>query len=173
MASFNRVILAGNLTRDPELSYLPNGTAVCKFGLATTRKFRDKDGNPKEDTCFVDLTAFGRQGEVINQYMTKGRPILVEGRLNFRQWTDQEGKPRSKLGVVVENFTFLGSAPGGGQGGPGGAREGGGGWQQRPAARPAPAQPQYSAPPAAPPEEEPPSVMEDDGPPPREEDIPF
>ena len=177
MASFNRVILAGNLTRDPELSYLPNNTAVCKFGLATTRKYRDRDGNPKEDTCFVDLTAFGRQGEVINQYMTKGRSILVEGRLNFRQWTDQEGKNRNKLSVVVENFTFLGGAPGGGGGGPGaggGAREGGGGWQQRGPARPAPAQqaPAQQAPPPPAGDDEPPP-MEDEGPPPRTEDIPF
>lgn len=177
MASFNRVILAGNLTRDPELSYLPSNTALCKFGLATSRRYRDKDGNPKEDTCFVDLTAFGRQAEVINQYMAKGRSILVEGRLNFRQWTDKEGKNRSKLDVVVENFTFLGPAPGGGGGAP---REGGGGWQQRGPARPATAAPaapaaQQYAPraPAAPPVDEEPPPMEEEAPPPRGEDIPF
>jgi single-strand DNA-binding protein len=173
VASFNRVILAGNLTRDPELSYLPSGTPVCKFGLAVNRRYRDKDGNPKEEVCYVDLTAFGRQGETINQYMTKGQAILIEGRLSYRQWTDKEGKNRSKLDVVVEGFTFLGSgqrtggAPGG-PGGPGGPREGG--WQQRPPARPAPQQ-QYAPPPPAAEEEPPP--LEDEGPPPREEDIPF
>lgn len=179
MASFNRVILAGNLTRDPELSYLPNNTALCKFGLATSRKYRDKDGNPKEDTCFVDLTAFGRQAEVINQYMAKGRSILVEGRLNFRQWTDKEGKNRSKLDVVVENFTFLGSPQGGGGGGGeggGGAQRSGGGWQQRGPARPAQPQrpPQQAAPDAgSPPMEDEPPPMEEEAPPPRGEDIPF
>jgi len=172
VASFNRVILAGNLTRDPELSYLPSNTPVCKFGLATSRRYRDKEGNPKEETCFVDITAFGRQAEVINQYMTKGRSILVEGRLQFRQWTDKEGKNRSKLDVVVENFTFLGSAPGGGGGsGGGGAREGGGGWQQRGPARPQAAAPQ--APPAPPAGDDEPPPIEDEGPPPRTEDIPF
>lgn len=163
MASFNRVILAGNLTRDPELSYLPSGTAICKLGLAVSRRFRDKDGNQKDETCFVDLTAFGRQAEVINQYMTKGRPILIEGRLSYRQWTDKEGKNRSKLEVVVDNFTFLGSGPGqaGGQGGSQGN------WQRSPSGgRPAPAAP------SAPPDDEPPPI--DDQPPPHNEaDIPF
>ncbi len=120
MANYNRVILAGNLTRDPELSYTANNLAVCKFGLAINRKWKDRDGNMKEDTCFVDITAFGRTGEVINQYMSKGRGILVEGRLNFRQWTDPEGKNRSKLSVVAENFQFLGDRGGGGGGGGGG-----------------------------------------------------
>jgi single-strand DNA-binding protein len=114
MASFNRVILAGNLTRDPQLSYTPSNTAVCEFGLATNRKWRDRDGNTKEEVCFVDITAYGRQAEVINQYMSKGRPILVEGRLRFSQWTSKEGQKRSKLDAIVENFTFLGG--GGGQG---------------------------------------------------------
>lgn len=169
MASFNRVILAGNLTRDPELSYLPSGTAVCKFGLAVNRRYRDRDGNSKEDVCYVDLTAFGRTGEVINQYMTKGGSILIEGRLNYRQWTDKEGHNRSKLEVVVENFTFLGGGrggQGGGAGPAGGGREGG--WQQRGPARP-PASGQQAPPPAGY-DDEPPI---DDGPPPREEDIPF
>ena len=130
MASFNRVILAGNLTRDPQLSYTPSNTPVCEFGLATNRKWKDKDGNMKEDVCFVDITAYGRQAEVINQYMSKGRSILVEGRLRFSQWTNKEGQKRSKLDVIAENFTFLG---GGGAGGGGqGARQNGGREEQPP-----------------------------------------
>ncbi len=116
MANFNRVILAGNLTRDPQLSYTPSNTPVCEFGLALNRRWRDRDGNNKDEVCFVDVIAYGRQAEVINQYMRKGQPILVEGRLRYRQWTNKEGQNRTKLDVVVENFTFLGSGPGGGQG---------------------------------------------------------
>ncbi|UCG15502.1 MAG: single-stranded DNA-binding protein [Phycisphaerales bacterium] len=108
MANLNRVILAGNLTRDPQLSYTPNNTAVCKFGMAISRNWTDRNsGEKREETCFVDLTAFGRPGEIINQYMSKGRGLLVEGRLQFSQWTNPEGQKRSKLEVVVENFQFL------------------------------------------------------------------
>lgn len=106
----------GNLTRDPQLRYLPNNTAVCEFGLAVNRRWRDRDGNQKEDVCFVDISAFGRAGETINQYMTKGQLILVEGRLRFDSWTNQEGQKRSKLSVVADNFQFVGArgdAPGG------------------------------------------------------------
>ena len=109
MASYNRVILMGNLTRDPQLRYLPSNTAVCEFGLATNRRWRDKDGNQKEDVCFVDVSAFGRQAETINQYMTKGKPILIEGRLRFDSWTGQDGQKRSKLSVVAETFQFVGA----------------------------------------------------------------
>ncbi len=119
MASFNRVILMGNLTRDPQLKYLPSNTAVCEFGLAVNRTWRDRDGNQKEDVCFVDVAAFGKQGEVINQYMNKGRPILIEGRLKLDTWTGQDGQKRSKHSVVVENFTFVGPREGGGGGGGG------------------------------------------------------
>lgn len=122
MANFNRVILAGNLTRDPQLKYLPSNTAVCEFGLAINHRWRDRDGNQREDTCFVDVSAFGRQGETINQYMTKGRSILIEGRLKFDSWTGQDGQKRSKLSVVVENFTFLGGRGEAAGGGGGGAR---------------------------------------------------
>lgn len=114
MASYNRVILVGNLTRDPQLRYLPSNTAVCEFGVATNRRYRDRDGNQKEEVCFVDISAFGRQAETINQYMGKGRPILVEGRLRFDSWTGQDGQKRSKLSVVVENFQFLGGRGEGG-----------------------------------------------------------
>ncbi len=120
MANLNRVILAGNLTRDPQLSYTPNNTAVCKFGMAINRTWTDRSsGEKREETCFVDLTAFGRQAEVINQYMGKGRSLLVEGRLHFSQWTNAEGQKRSKLEVVVDNFQFIG-----GRGGEGGGRPG-------------------------------------------------
>ncbi len=125
MANLNRVILAGNLTRDPQLSYTPSNTAVCKFGMAINRSWTDRNsGDRRDETTFVDLTAFGRQAEVINQYLTKGRGILVEGRLNYSQWTNPEGQKRSKLEVVVENFQFLGARPEGASGGrPAPARE--------------------------------------------------
>lgn len=108
MASYNRIVLVGNLTRDPQLSYTPANTAICKFGIATNRKFKDREGNSREEVCFVDCTLFGKGGEVFNQYMSKGRPVLVEGRLSLNQWTTPEGDKRSKHEVVVENFTFLG-----------------------------------------------------------------
>ena len=126
MASYNRIILMGNLTRDPQLKYLPNNTAVCEFGLAVNHRWRDRDGNQREEVCFVDLAAFGRQGEVINQYMSKGRPMLVEGRLKYDTWTGQDGQKRSKHSIVVDNFQFVGPREGGGQGGGGHDREQGG-----------------------------------------------
>ncbi len=111
MANFNKVILAGNLTRDPEMDYMPSSqTAKTKFGLAVNRKRKSQDGQVHESTCFVDCVAFGKQAETINQYMAKGQPILVEGRLHFSQWQDkQTGANRSKLEVVVEGFQFLGA----------------------------------------------------------------
>ena len=117
MASFNKVILMGNLTRDPQLRYLPNNTAVCDFGLAVNRRYRDRDGNQKEEVCFVDLTAWERRAETINQYMTKGSPILIEGRLKLDSWTGQDGQKRSKLTVVVDNFQFVGGREAGGAAG--------------------------------------------------------
>ena len=119
MANYNRVILAGNLTRDPQLSYTPSNTPICKFGLAINRRWRDQQGNTQEETCFVDCTAFARRAETLNQYMSKGQPILIEGRLQFSQWTNQEGQKRSKLEVVIDNFQFLGGrgAAGGEQAG--------------------------------------------------------
>jgi single-strand DNA-binding protein len=107
MASYNRIVLMGNLTRDPQLSYTPSNVAICKFGIATNHKWKDREGNSREEVCFVDCTLFGRGGEVFNQYMSKGRPVLVEGRLTLNQWTTQEGDKRSKHEVFVENFTFL------------------------------------------------------------------
>ncbi len=120
MASYNRIILVGNLTRDPQLSYTPANTAVCKFGIATNHKWKDREGNAREEVCFVDCTVFGKAGETFNQYMSKGRSVLVEGRLKLDQWTTPEGDKRSKHEVVVDNFTFLG----GGRGGEAGGRAG-------------------------------------------------
>src|SRR5881227_2583033 len=110
MANFNKVILAGNLTKDPELRYTPKGTAIAKFALAVNRTWKNEAGETKEEVTFVDVDAFGRQAEVIAQYFRKGKPILVEGRLRLDQWDDkQTGQKRSKLGVVLEGFSFLDS----------------------------------------------------------------
>ncbi|MCJ7777283.1 MAG: single-stranded DNA-binding protein [Sedimentisphaerales bacterium] len=107
MAGFNKILLMGNLTRDPQLSYTPNQTAVVEFGLAMNSKWTGKDGEAREETCFVDCRAFGRQAENINKYLTKGRPVFVEGRLTFDSWTAQDGTKRSKHRVTVQNCQFL------------------------------------------------------------------
>ena len=112
MANYNKVLLIGNLTRDPQLSYTPAQTPVVDFGLATNRKYTAQDGSLREDTCFVDCQAFGKQAETINKYMTKGNPIFIEGRLTFNSWTGQDGAKRSKHRVTVEAFQFLGRAQG-------------------------------------------------------------
>ena len=157
MPNFNKVILAGNITRDPELRYTPKGTAVAKIGLAINRQWKDESGQQKEEVTFVDVDAFGRQAEVISQYLKKGRPILVEGRLKLDQWDDkQTNQKRSRLGVILESFQFLDSGSGG-QGGGGG----GGG------SRPAPSRPSGPAGPASPP------PASDDMPPDAEDDVPF
>jgi single-strand DNA-binding protein len=109
MPNLNKVMLIGNLTRDPELRYTPNNTAICGFGLAINRKWNGQDGQQNEETTFVDCEAWARAGEVINQYVRKGRPLFVEGRLKLDQWQDKDGGKRSKLKVVVENFQFLDS----------------------------------------------------------------
>lgn len=108
MASFNKVILLGNLTRDPETRVTASGVTICKLGLATSRVYVTKDGERREDKTFVDIDAFGKQAEVITKYMRKGRPLMVEGRLKLDQWESPEGQKRSKLGVVLENFQFVG-----------------------------------------------------------------
>ncbi|MGA3066309.1 MAG: single-stranded DNA-binding protein [Tepidisphaeraceae bacterium] len=113
MANVNKVILIGNLTRDPQLKYLPSQTAVAEFGLAMNRKFKLASGEDREEVCFVDCSAFGRTGEVINQYCRKGKQIYIEGRLKLDQWEDKQGGgKRSRLTVVVENFQFLGGRDG-------------------------------------------------------------
>ena len=154
MASFNKVILMGNVTRDPELRYTPKGMAIAKFGLAVNRTWRNEAGETKEEVTFVDIDAFTKQAETIGQYVKKGRALLVEGRLRLDQWDDkQTGQKRSKLGVVLESFQFVGSAPGRGEG-PGGVE---------PVRQAAPAA-AASAPIASP---------EAEGPPPEEDDVPF
>jgi single-strand DNA-binding protein len=120
MASFNKVIIAGNLTRDPELRYTPKGTAVAKITLAVNRTFGSENGERKEEVSFIDVEAWSRQAEVIAQYMKKGRPLLVEGRLKQDTWEDKNTKQKqSKLKVVLESFSFIDSR-GGEPGGPGG-----------------------------------------------------
>ncbi len=108
MASFNKVILVGNLTRDPDLRVTPSGNSVCNIGLAVSRSYTTKDGDKKEETAFIDVDSFGRQAEIINQYFSKGRPIMIEGRLKFGQWESKDGEKRSKLSVIMESFQFLG-----------------------------------------------------------------
>ncbi len=122
--SFNKVILMGNLTRDVEIRHTPSNTAVGNFGLAVNRRYRTQSGENREEVTFVDCEAWGRTAEVMSQYLTKGRPVMIEGRLKLDQWEDKNGGgKRSKLSVVVENFQFVDS----GQGGSGGGGGGGGG----------------------------------------------
>ena len=160
MPNFNKVILAGNLTRDPELRYLPKGTATARLGLAINRQWRDDSGQTKEEVTFVDVDAWGKQAETICQYVKKGQPILIEGRLKLDTWDDkQTNQKMSKLRVVVEGFQFLGGpnregSGGGNFGGPPDANR----QQARPASRPAAAAP----PPAS-----------DEMPPDAEDDVPF
>jgi single-strand DNA-binding protein len=126
MANFNKVYLMGNLTRDPEMRVTPKGTAICQFGLAISRSWKDESGQTREETAFVDIEAWGKQGEVISKYCTKGRPLFVEGRLKFDQWEDKtSGQKRSKLKVVLENFQFIGGRGDGAQGGGAAAGEAG------------------------------------------------
>lgn len=122
--SFNQVILMGNLTRDPELRQTPSGQNVCSFGLALNRSYKGADGQWQEATDYVDIVAWGPLGERVAQYLSKGRPCLVNGRLQYRSW-EQEGQKRSKLEVVAQDVTFLGGA-GGGQGDGGGYQNGAG-----------------------------------------------
>lgn len=111
--SFNQVILMGNLTRDPELRQTPNGQSVCSFSLALNRSYKGQDGNWQEATDYVDIVAWGPLGERVAQYVTKGRPVLVNGRLQSRSW-EQEGQKRSKVEVVAQDVTFLGGRGEGG-----------------------------------------------------------
>ncbi len=112
MSNFNKILLMGNLTRDPQLSYLPSQTAVVEFGLAVNRRWKSKEGEDRDETCFVDCRMFGRRAEVINQYCKKGNPLFIEGRLTFDTWQAQDGTKRSKHRVTVDNFEFIGGASG-------------------------------------------------------------
>src|SRR5687767_8911416 len=146
MANFNKVILAGNMTRDPQLRFLPSQTAVVDFGLAVNHKWRTPQGEDREEVLFIDCSAFGKMAETINKYCQKGKPILVEGRLKYETWDDKEsGGKRSKHKVVVDGFQFLGGRDGGPGGGGGGGGGGGEEMEQRP--RSAPRQ-QQSRPPS-------------------------
>src|SRR5438874_2526989 len=137
MANFNKVILAGNLTRDPQLRYLPSQTAVVDFGLAVNHKWRTAQGEDREEVLFIDCTCFGKQAETINKYCQKGKSLLVEGRLKYETWDDKEsGAKRSKHKVVVDGFQFLGGRDGGGGGGGGGGGSEATEQRPRPAARP-------------------------------------
>jgi single-strand DNA-binding protein len=107
MANYNKILLMGNLTRDPQLSYTPSQTAVVDFGLATNRRWTAQDGSQREETCFVDCRAFGRQAENMNKYLSKGRLVFIEGRLTFDTWTAQDGTKRSRHRVTVENCQFM------------------------------------------------------------------
>jgi len=160
-ASLNKVLLMGNLTRDPEVKYTPKGTAVCDLGLAINDSYKAQDGTIKETVTYVDVEVWGRTAENCKQYLTKGRPVFVEGQLRLDQW-EQEGQKRSKMKVRADRVQFLGGGPGGGGGGGGGSRPAGNysGGEQRSATS--------SGKTAAP------SVSEDAPPPPRDEDdIPF
>jgi len=146
MPNYNKVILMGNLTRDPEVKYTSGGTAIAKLGMAINRRWRGQDGQTQEETTFVDVDAFGRQAETVGQYLKKGRPIMIEGRLKYDQWEDkQTGQKRSKLGVVLERFEFLDSRSDGGGGGFSGGDTGEGGM----------------------------TTSQSSGPPPEEDDVPF
>lgn len=127
MPNLNRVMLMGNLTRDPEMRYLPSNTAVTALGLAINRRWRNQQGEQQEEVTFIDCEAFGKVAELLHQYMRKGRPLYVEGRLKLDQWQDKEGHNRSKLKVIVESFQFIDSRPGGGEEITGGSDDMGGG----------------------------------------------
>jgi len=111
MASFNKVLMMGNLTKDPELRYTPQGTAVVNLRLAVNRKFKDRNQELKEEVCFVTAVVWDKQAETCNQYLHKGSPIFVEGRLQSRSWEDNSGQKRSVIEIRVERVQFLGAAP--------------------------------------------------------------
>ena len=115
MRGFSKAIITGNLTRDPELRTTPNGASVCSFSVAVNRVYRDSNGEQKEDVSFIDCSAWGKLGEMINQNAKKGSGVLVSGRLDQRSWEDKtSGQKRSRVEIVVEDFNFTGSAPNGG-----------------------------------------------------------
>ena len=145
MANLNKVMLIGNLTRDPELRVTPKGTAICQFSLAVNRKFRDESGADREEVTYVDIEAWGKSGENIAKYCTKGRPLFVEGRLRLDQWEDKTTKEkRSRMKVVCDNFQFLGS--GRSDGAAAGAPGAEGGESRYPSPAPRPAAPKPAAP---------------------------
>lgn len=157
MPNLNKVMLMGNLTRDPEIKYTPKGMAIANFGIAVNRVWSNEAGEKQEEVTFIDIEMFGRKAEVVGEYFKKGKPIYVEGRLKLDSWDDKtSGQKKSKLKVIGETFEFLG----GREGGTGGGGESGG--ESRPQ-RPAPGKP-------APPPKRPPADPDLDAP---EDDIPF
>ncbi|MDR3406202.1 MAG: single-stranded DNA-binding protein [Chthoniobacter sp.] len=123
MASLNKVMIIGNLTRDPEIKYTPKGTAIADIGLAVNRNYTTESGEKREEVTFIDVTLWGRTAEIVGEYCKKGRPLFVEGRLQLDTWDDkQTGQKRSKLKVVGDNIQLLGGREGGGEGGGGGGR---------------------------------------------------
>ncbi len=126
MASFNKVILVGNLARDPERRTLPSGTPLADLRLAVSRRYTLQSGETKDETLFINVTVFGKSAETIVKYMRKGRPILIEGRLRQEEWTGKDGQKQSRISVVAEQFRFLGDAPGRGGAEMGDAPEGAG-----------------------------------------------
>jgi single-strand DNA-binding protein len=163
MASYNKVLLMGNLTRDPEVKYTPKGTAIANLGLAVNRVYTTEGGEQKEEVTFIDIEVWGRQAETAGQYLSKGRPVFVEGRLKLDSWEDKEsGQKRNKLKVVAERVQFLGASRGGAEF----KEEGPGGGEAAPA-RPATRSSRPATPPAR-------SAAEADVPSPAEDDnIPF
>lgn len=156
MANFNKVILLGNLTRDPELRYTPKGMAVARLSMAVNRSYKTEAGESREEVTFVDIDAWSKQAELICQYVRKGNPLFVEGRLKLDQWDDKtSGQKRSTLKVVLENFQFIGGRADGRPGPPGGSEA-----PSRPSS--APASPSAAGGDSSP-----------DGPPPEEDDVPF
>ena len=128
MASLNKVFLIGNLTRDPEIRHTPKGTAVGDLSMAINMTYRTQEGTDKEEVCYVDVVVWGRQAETCKDYLSKGSPIFIEGRLQLDQWETQQGEKRSRLRVRAERVQFLGR--GGGSGGGGGRQSSGGGYSQ-------------------------------------------
>ncbi len=152
MSSFNKVILMGNLTRDPEMRVTPGGLSICKFTVAVNRKFKMQTGEEREEVAFIDVDTFGKQAETISKFFTKGKGILVEGRLKQDKWEDKNTKEkRSKLMVVMESFSFVGGGRDGGPGAGGEEAPSGGGYDDSaPPARPAAPRASAGSAPAAP-----------------------
>jgi single-strand DNA-binding protein len=167
MASLNRVFLIGNLTRDPEVTYLPSGRPVAKLGLAVSRKYTSSaDNEQKEEVCFVNVVVWGKQAEPCGQYLVKGRPVFIEGRLQYVEWKTKDGQKRSGLKVVAERVQFLGSPKGGGESGDGAARDQAAAPRERVAGKAASVAPQAT-------EEAPPDDAPSAGVPADADDLPF
>ncbi|MCI0341512.1 MAG: single-stranded DNA-binding protein [Planctomycetales bacterium] len=179
--NLNKVFLIGRLTRDPELRYTQTGTAVAEFGLAINRKFTTADGQSREETCFVDVVLWAKRAEVASQYLTKGQPVFVEGRLELDQWQGPDGSKRSRLRVVADNFQFLSGrgreddAEGAAVGGSPAMAGSAGGGPRGPRRPPGPRGPGGGPPPAGRPSEGggPPAPADEEPPPEGGDDVPF